>query len=210
MTWTVDKAEASRTRFRVRGRDHLDTRRSLPAFKSKPLSLELARKVAEMVDHRRAGYPAPPVLLDYFQNAESRIRERLIEWDIMKPEAHAVTRPIADHIKDFRQSMVALDRTSKHVNDTTKMVETLIATCECKSIRDIEIGSVEAALHDLREDGLSVRRRNGYLVGLKSFTRWLVRQQLLDADPLVALRRQRADLDRKYQRRHLRLRQRRT
>ncbi len=66
---------------------------------------------------------------------------------------------------------------------------------------DIASGKVENYLKRLRNDGLSVRRSNGYLTALKSFCRWMVDTRQASESPLRGLTKLNEQTDVRRQRR---------
>jgi integrase len=70
-------------------------------------------------------------------------------------------------------------------------------------IGDITASGVLEFLGQLRSNGLSAQTYNNYLVAIKQFTRWLVRDRRTPIDPLLHLSRVNVRTDRRHDRRAL-------
>src|SRR5262249_17823371 len=95
------------------------------------------------------------------------------------------------------------ESTPKHVQMTTRFVRELARLVNASTIRDLTPEAVQAALSQLRQDGLSARTVNSYLRGIKSFSRWLVKAGRIREDPLPHLSMLNQQTDRRRIRRAL-------
>ena len=109
-------------------------------------------------------------------------------------------RPLEEHVHDFGGMMEAKESTAKHVLMTCRFVRELARMTGITSLRDLTSNVIQTAMSQLREDGLSARTVNSYLRGVKSFTRWLVKDGRIQHDPLTHL----SSLNEKTDRRRVR------
>ncbi|MFH1422392.1 MAG: phage integrase N-terminal SAM-like domain-containing protein [Planctomycetota bacterium] len=79
----------------------------------------------------------------------------------------------------------------------------IIESCGFKTIADLSPSRVQAFLADLQEKGKSLNTANHYLVAIKSFATWLVRDRRTSDNPLIGLSRYNTALDTRVRRRAL-------
>jgi integrase len=119
--------------------------------------------------------------------SEAELRRR----GIIDPKADAYlahgTRPLEEHICDFGAMLEAKESTPKHIHMTTRFVRELARLSGAETIRGLTPEAVQAALVQLRQDGLSARTVKSYLRGVKSFSRWLVKTSRVREDVLAHL-----------------------
>jgi integrase len=111
--------------------------------------------------------------------------------------------PIEEHICAFGVMLTAKESTAKHVEMTCRFVRVLVGMARIETIRDLAPAGVQAALTQLRADGLAARTVNSYLRGVKSFTKWLVKTGRISADPIAYLSALNEKTDRRVIRRAL-------
>lgn len=112
-------------------------------------------------------------------------------------------RPLADHLREFRQYLETKGTTPKQTDQALTHLEKFAKSGNWKLIADITPMSVTAFLGDLRRQGRSAQTYNHYLKHAKQFTRWLVRERRTPHDPLAHLSRLNVAADRRHDRRAL-------
>ena len=128
-------------------------------------------------------------------------------------EGHT-TRPLAEHVADFRRHLESKGNGDTHVNTSVARVEAVIRGCGFKRIADVSASRVSDWLADRRAadgsigpDGRHVKfgiaSSNHYLTAVKAFTRWLVRDGRTADDRLAHLSRINADTDIRRERRQI-------
>lgn len=115
------------------------------------------------------------------------------------------SRPIADHLEDFRGDMASGQNTREHVDRTVQMCQRIIEGCGWKRITDIDDGQVRRWLAGQRasRDDCGIRTSNKHQTAIKSFSRWLWTSKRLMDHPLKGLKNLNCDLDRRHDRRVL-------
>jgi integrase/recombinase XerD len=92
----------------------------------------------------------------------------------------------------------------QHVVDREAQLMRLVETMKIDRIAYLTPAKVQAGIAKLRtERGIALNTANRYLVAIKAFSRWLMREGLAPSDPLAALSRFRAETDRRHVRRAL-------
>ena len=112
-------------------------------------------------------------------------------------------RPIEQHVADFETTMRARGGTSRHVAQVAKYLRAAVAFCGAKRIGDLDGAGAARWLEEARATNLSARTLNARRAALRAFTRWAVETHRVTFDPLVGLRAQNMEADRRRVRRAL-------
>lgn len=116
----------------------------------------------------------------------------------------AAGRPLAEHIEDYRQHLLAKGGTPRHAQHIAATIRRLLEQVSIASITAIRADLVQAAVGRLVSAGRSARTANHALAAARAFTRWLTLTDRLREDPLKALTaRQSETADPRYTRRDL-------
>ncbi len=148
-------------------------------FKDKTASQQLAAKLEKEAELARAG------IIDRYK--EHR------------------TRPLIQHLEDFRQSLLAKGCTTKHADQVTSRARRIVEGCQFKTWTDISASKVQGYLAGLRNrpDGISAQTFNFYLKDIKQFCRWMVQDRRASESPLEHLKGLNVRTDRRHDRRAL-------
>jgi len=101
-------------------------------------------------------------------------------------EEHA-KRLLSDHLADYRRHLESKENAVTHVRQSESYIRKIVAGCSFKNIREISASRVSTWLADLRKKGKGHRTSNAYLVAIKGFTRWMVRDRRALEDALAHL-----------------------
>ena len=113
-------------------------------------------------------------------------KEGLVDPDI-ELKKKSLVAPIADHLDAFESSLAM--NTGKHVKLTMSRVRRLVAEAEFKTIKDIEIDSIEAVLHEMLDaNEIGHRTYNHYVQAFHQFCTWLVPKKLA-SNPIAGMKR---------------------
>ncbi len=117
------------------------------------------------------------------------MRDVLARWGLIDVKATAAGKPLADHLNDFRDSLLAKGSTPKHAEVTRARVQALFDVCGFKHWSNLNSAAVESGLATMREPG-DERRAHGkqthnhYVTVVKQFCRWMVRAGRATQNPL--------------------------
>ncbi len=100
----------------------------------------------------------------------------------------------------YRDVLAARGRCKQHVHDTYTMLVVLLEAMGITEPKNLTESAVQLAVGAILAKGRSRRRCNGYLVAFKSFSRWLVRNKHLAADPTLCIPRYDEAGDRRHRR----------
>ncbi len=137
------------------------------------------------------------MLNEYVRRVE---RERV---GLIEPHDEQGKRPLAKHVADYRRYLESKRNAATHVKLTESYIRKVLDGCKFKLIRDLSPSRVGRWLADLRAKGRSVRTSNAYLIAIKGFTRWLVRERRAKEDVLSHLSRLNTETDVRRKRRVL-------
>lgn len=142
---------------------------------------------------------ASQAMLNELVRLAERERAGLIE-----PTDKHSKRPIAEHIEDYERHLAAKANASRYISLAIGRIKALIAGCRIRTVRDLSPSGVANWLRNKRDiDAFGVSTSNDYLVEIKAFGNWLVRDGRLTHNPLAHLQRLNADMDVRRQRRVL-------
>ncbi len=111
--------------------------------------------------------------------------------------------PLSEHLADFARHLKAQGRTAKHIKHTMGMCQCIVQDLKFQHISDLSASRTENFLARLHGKGLSASTINHYIVAIKSFAAWLVRDERTASNPLVGLRRLNPNTDKRRIRRAL-------
>ena len=157
------------------------------------------------------GKPRTASLCDDQDAAETMLGElvkrakREAAGDIDPFEDHR-KRPLADHLEEFENALLAKGATAKQAKQVTSRCRKIIAACQFKRLADFSPSAVATFLRERRDDpknGLSIQTSNHYLAALKTFANWLVRDRRMPTNPLTHLVKLNAKVDIRHERRAL-------
>jgi len=157
------------------GRD--GQRKRVKGFKDKTATAQLAAKLEREAELADAG------IVDRFK--EHRLR------------------PLSEHLKDFKASLVNKGTTAKHAELVHNRAKAVIEGSTFVYISDVSASRVQGYLAERRRDGLGIRSSNFYLQAIKQFCRWLAADKRAAESPLAYLRGQNPNTDIRHARRAL-------
>lgn len=146
-----------------------------------------------------------------------RLVEREKIGDVQPEDNHRLA-PLAEHLADYQQHLLAKGDGVKHVAKTINRIKSILAGCEFDRLADISASKVYGWLHNQRQqdgqqqDGAAnghktirfgVKTSNHYLRAIKGFLNWLVEDGRHNSNPLTKLKPLNADVDVRHDRRVL-------
>ena len=193
--------------------DYADILRRLPLLTDRKASGELARKIERLNSIRAGGDVMSPELARYIETMPPGIRAKLAEWGILSAARVAAGKPLADHLADWKQSLLAKGNTGRHAELVTSRARNAFRACGFKVWTDISSSKLQAHLAQLRADkrttdgtvdrGISIQTSNFYLQAAKQFCRWMVRDGRASESALAHLQGLNVKTDRRHDRRAL-------
>lgn len=193
--------------------DHQRIKRRLVGFTDRKATVEVKRKVRKLVELRAAGDMTPPELARFIETMPPDMRQRLAEWGIIDATRVAAGKSLAEHLDDWRKSLLSKDNTQRHAELVTSRARKAFEGCGFKFWSDITADRLETYLADLREDqtrpdgtakrGLRAQTYNFYLNACRQFARWMLKRRRATENPLSHLDGLHIKTDRRHDRRAL-------
>ncbi len=107
------------------------------------------------------------------------------------------------HLGAYREFLRSKGNTENHTNVTARRIALICRECGFTTLNDLAAGKVATWLKDRRESGLSPAGSNHYLVAVKAFGNWLVKDRRWPENPFAYLSRVNAKVDVRVVRRAL-------
>ncbi len=161
----------------VKYRDADGIIRCVPAFTDKLASQQLEAKLVKEAELAKAG------LVDRYKGHRSR--------------------PLTEHLADFRQALLDKGDTQDHARLTHNRVKAILSGCKFLSVCEVQPSRIQRYLAERRQCGLSIRSCNYYLTAVKSFFNWMVDDKRMGENPVAHLKGQNANADIRRARRSL-------
>ena len=158
---TGERETRESKKWYVRYRDEHGKLRTRAGYTDKAMTKQLATRLERDVMLRREG------LADPFEEHRER--------------------PLTEHLQDFQESLERKERNESYVKMKVSRVRKGIEICGFKTTGDIEPTSVERWLGSQRKAGKSAQTVNHLLGAMKQFTKFLVANGRVSADPLANL-----------------------
>ncbi len=204
-----DGTSRQTSKWYVEFRDHNESLRRLSAFTSRSATEELARNLTKLINyHSASGGQSDPTLTRWLSELPQRTLSRLVEIGLVDRERVAVSKPLSDHLEEFKKSLQAKGCTDRHVELVTNRAKRVLDSCGFRFCGDISASKVMNYLHEMRADtsnqrGISAQTFNFYLQAIKQFCRWMVKDRRASESPVAHLDGLNVKTDRRHDRRTL-------
>jgi len=127
--------------------------------------------------------------------------------------AHAEALPLEDHLKAFESALLGKGATRKHISTALYYIREVNKACGFEKPSDFDPAEVSVYVVHLKRNGVTIGRQkpripsarsiNARLTAIKSFTRWLFRNERMRTDPMMQVAKLNANTDRRHVRRAL-------
>lgn len=184
-------------------KDHNDAFKRIPGFTDKSATTELGRKLAKLASARVANDSPSAELIRWIEGLPVSLRNKLVDLGMVDGQSSVSGKRLADHCADFIQNLKDRGRTPDYCQLVQTRVQAVLDDCGFRQLNDIAADKVESFLAKLQAKGRSQQTANFYLVSLKSFLNWMVRNRRLTASPLAHLQGGNVQVDRRLERREV-------
>ena len=163
-------------------------KRTIPLFRDKTASQQRAAQLEKEIELARAG------VVDRYKKHRKR--------------------PLAEHLEDFEQSLLAKGGTAKNAKQVKSRVKRILNECNFTFWNDIQASRVQQTISGLRKyvktkaglkdlGEISAQTYNHYLKNVKEFCKWMVDDQRASESPVKHLQTINVRVDRRHDRRSL-------
>lgn len=161
----------------------------------------IAHSVQDALELLRAG---GMIRLETLASSAQDVLLGMLEADHPLMVAKRRTAPICKDLHAYLQHLRASGRTDRHVHEVEVRVLAVVDWAKWLSISAITARDLERFLLSKQESGAGAAARNAYLVSVRSFCRWCVSEEILQADPTRRIRRANVQADRRQVHREFR------
>jgi len=169
--------------------DSLGIHRELKAYTDHQATQRLADKIQDLLNCKANNVPLTDELQKWLEQIPSAIRDELIKFGILEPRQAERGKPLSDHIVEYTNSLTKKERDLRYVHEVGYTLNVIFEKCGFITWQDISAAKLRDYLDDLRDAGKGIgkRRYNSLLGAIKSFCRWMVRQQKATNSPIEFL-----------------------
>jgi len=166
----------------------------------KAAAREIQRKIDDLIDFSVAKKLPSGNMADWIESCPDYLRAKLIEARLID-DRHC---RMDDLVAMFRQALADKGSTANHVDKTVKRLQTVLDGCKIATTADMTTTAIERYLADQRTSkakggklrGFSRATSNHYAAAIKQFSAWLLRERIVNTDPLSDLKSLNAKVDR--------------
>ena len=156
---TGDRVTRESKRWYIKYRDANGIERRVPGHRDKEATRQMAARLEREAARRQEGLTDP-----FAQHAKTSLTE---------------------HLNDFERHLEAKENTPRYIKLKVGRVRDALTNVPLVLASDIASGPIERWLAQKRQDGLSARTVNFYLSAIKSFTKWMLRDERIARDSLA-------------------------
>jgi len=193
-----------RSEFYIDLPDAHGIRRRLAGYSSKPLTAELARRLEQLRDCRKAGMPPTGDARRWLEAQPPADIQRWVEMGLVDASIATASQPLRVHTEAWLATLAARRLSDKYISQNRKHVNFLLADMGVAYWHDITRDRIAAALEArAAQQDASAGTYNMWLVSLRSFIHWCIDTGRAAVDPTIGIKRRDYRADRRYVRRPL-------
>ena len=174
---TGERVKGKSKKWWGRYKDENGIERRVPLASDKGAAQAMLNEIVKKVERRMAG------IIDRFDDQR--------------------TRPLTEHLTDFETHLRSKGVSEHQVKSVLYRARRIIDGCKARLIGDLLASRVTSFLAELRKGGIGIQTSNHYLRSIKQFTRWMVKDQRTNDDPLAFIAMMNVRTDRRHDRRPL-------
>lgn len=203
LTKSGDRILVETQTWSVAFKDHSEVPWQVKGFTDKAATERMATTIQDLLSAKGSGAGIEPELRKRLENLPGRVRQDLAGWGIIDTKAITAMQPLSDLITFFGEHLRAKERAKYYVSGTIADLKALCDAGDLTYFSDIDASRIEAYLKARRDSGISYRRSNAILRGLKMLCNWLVRERVVSESPVKHLKPLNVKEDRRRLRRAL-------
>jgi integrase len=193
-----------RSEFYIDLVDARGVRRRLAGYPSKPLTAELARRLEQLRDCRKAGMPPPDDARKWLESQPPADIAKWAKWDLVDAAAATASQPLRVHMEAWLADMEARRLTPHHIRVSRDHVTAMLDEMGAAYWNDLSNDKIRAALEARAgRRGVSAETFNQWLRSLRTLARWCMETGRAATDPTVGVKYRCQRTDRRHVRRPL-------
>ena len=176
LTKSGDKILVETSHWHIEFEDNHGIRRRLKAYTNEAATKKLAERIEDLLHFKANNQPPTLELQKWLEQVPVKIRTELAGFRLM--DLKLVSKKLAEHIEDFKESLEKKERSSRHISETVAILNRLFNLCGFENCTDISPNRIKEVLDELRDggNGISKRTYNHYLKTAKQFCKYLMKQ----------------------------------
>jgi integrase len=184
--------------------DARGVRRRLAGYPSKPLTAELARRLEQLRDCRKAGMPPPDDARRWLESQSAADIQRWAGMELVDAGAVISSQPLRLHMEAWLADQTARRLSEKYIRQNRKHVTRLFDDMGAAYWHDLTKDGIRAALKNRADQtDASAGTSNMWLVSIRAFAHWCVDTGRAATNPVTGIKRRDWRADRRYLRRPL-------
>jgi integrase len=193
-----------RSEYYIDMTDARGIRRRLAGYASKPLTAELARRLEQLRDCRKAGMPPPDDTRKWLESQPPADIAKWAKWDLVDAAAATASQPLRVHMEAWLADMAARGRTERHVRRSRANVEFFLDAIGAAFWNDLSKDKIRSAIEvRVAANNLSANTSNAWLMSLRTLVHWCLESGRAAVDPTLGIKLRNRRADRRYVRRPL-------
>jgi integrase len=166
--------------------DNLEVHREIKGFTDRQATQRLADNIQTLLNFKASRQPLSNELREWIEQLPLAIRDELIKFGLLDPEQAEIGKPLTEHIADYMDFLTKRERSRHYIKEVEGSLTRLFKECHFTTWTDISAARLREHLDGERDGGkgISKCRYNGLLGCVKSFCRWMIRQQRAASSPI--------------------------
>jgi len=183
--------------------DHKRRRHKVAGFTSRRATEKLAENIEALISCKVSGQGLSPGLQDWLDGLPDSMIKNFVKWGLVDGQSTQTGKPLSEHLRDWRQDILASGRTQKYANGRYNRVSSIFEAAGFNYFAEIsasklknEIAKPQTTVKARDEKGklfdkvigeASQTTKNYYLKACQAFCRWLVKDGRASRNPLEHL-----------------------
>jgi hypothetical protein len=146
--------ETRRTKmWYIEFRDHNRDPKRVPGFRDRKQTEAAGRRIETLVASKLAGEAPDAAMTRWLETMPDKLRWRLTDIGLIDSRRAAASKPLSDHLEDFKAALLAKGNTEKHATLVHSRANRVVNDCGFASWSEISASKVQRFLGELRGDG---------------------------------------------------------
>ncbi len=186
-TYTYNGTKRTSAKWNIDFRDHRGVRRRVVAFTDKRATAQLGERIEALVANRKMRAPADPDLAAWLESIPSCLRDKLHDFDMIDARVATLTEYLTALVDDYHTALIAKGTSEPHADLHRARCLKVVNGCGFRHWADLHAGAVERWLFEQRKAGMTTNTSNHFVVAIKGFANWMVKDGRASASPLARL-----------------------
>lgn len=170
----------------IRFRNHDGKTVKLAGLREAAATRRLGDRVQMLLDAKAHGYAPPAELRSWITNLQPAFSDRLVDLGLLDEHKRGQRKTLEEHAKDFEAAVRARKtNTDKHARRQGGHIRRLFSWLGVTRLEDVNEDAVNI---QLKQRVKAVATRHHYIVALKDFAKWMLKNGRATRNPVVDLK----------------------